>query len=450
MANIPQIQESKSAKFRNSDLALFTYGTVFFPRLFTYFGAPSPLNLAHLLVVPWTLCVILTNSRIKDKKQAGIIYELILALGIFLAVMITSALINNTGWVNIVAQFLLQSQPFMFLITIMGVSFSQTRLTRFRRWLLGFALFNLLLALAQSVLLPIGLYPRKGGTIADNTAGVFAGERGSAGNYVSCTASVYFALYFFKFKAVPLWIRLLILLASFYQVYISDSKQVFLALFVGWIALVITKFNDPAKLLMYTVLVAVCAVLFWWALYNFEFMTPYLNWIDRPELYGPNGEATQTKLAAFRLIPEYYSTPLNHLFGLGPGHTVTRLGGWMLKKYSGVLVPLGATLHPVSREVFDVVTEGWIAQESTIFFPLFTWAGMWGDVGIFGVMSYLYIAFIMWRRVCVDDLGKFLLLSTGVLGFFLTQMEEPGHMLTVTCLLALSWQDHRLGYGNSP
>lgn len=450
METTSQTQERKTNKISNSNLALFTFGTVFFPRLFTYFGAPSPLNFTHLLFVPISLFAVIATSHIRDKKQANIIHKFIFALGLFLAVMTMSALVNDAGWINLAAQFLLQSQPFIFLLTILGVSFSQTSLIRFRRWLLGFSLFNLVLALAQSILLPIGVYPRRGGTIADNTAGVFAGERGSAGNYVSCTVSVYFALYFFKFKAVPLWIRSFILFASFYQVYISDSKQVFLALFVGWAMLVMIKFNEPKKLLIYAVLVAICAGLFWWALYNFKFMTPYLNWISRPELYGADGEATRTKLAAFRLIPEYYHTPLNHLFGLGPGHTVSRLGGWMLKKYAGVLVPLGATLHPVSREVFDVVTEGWIAQESTIFFPLFTWAGMWGDIGIMGLAAYLYIASIIWRKVCVNDFGRFMLLSTGVLGFILTQMEEPGHMLTVTCLLALSWHDRRLGCEKEP
>ena len=145
-----------------------------------------------------------------------------------------------------------------------------------------------------------------------------------------------------------------------------------------------------------------------------------------------------------RIIPTYFHTPLNHFFGLGPGHTVTRLGGWMLKKYAPLLTPLGVTIHPASDEVFRIVSEGWIAQESTIFFPLFTWAGMWGDIGLVGLASYLYMGYVLWRRVCVDDFGKFMILSTAILGFILTQMEEPGHMLTVACLLALRWHDRQL------
>ncbi|MEO1296890.1 MAG: hypothetical protein AAFW75_13990 [Cyanobacteria bacterium J06636_16] len=431
-------------------MVLFTFATVFFPRLLSYFGAPSPINFGHLLTVPVTLCVVLATTRTKDRRQIYIVWEIITAILFFLAVMVASALVNNAGWVNIAAQFLLQSQPYLFLLTIIAVSFSEASCRQFRRWMLGFGCVNLVLALAQSVLIPMGLYPRRGGTVADNTAGVFASSSGSAGNYVSCTVSVYFALYLFRFKSVPLWIRIGVLIASLYQVYISDSKQVLLALFAGWVLLVLTKTKEPVKMILYGVLIFLCALLFWWALYRFEFMKPYLNWIDRPHIYGPEGVATQTKLAAFRIVPSHYHTPLNYLFGLGPGHTVTRLGGWMLKRYASLLIPLGATIHPSSQEVFRVVTDGWIAQESTIFFPLFTWAGIWGDIGFLGLASYLYLASIAWRKVCVDDFGKFMMLSTFVLGFILTQMEEPGHMLTVACLLGLSWHDRRLGCEKVP
>ena len=69
--------------------------------------------------------------------------------------------------------------------------------------------------------------------------------------------------------------------------------------------------------------------------------------------------------------------------------------------------------------------------------------GLWGDLGIVGIGAYLYLGFIAWQKVCVDDFGRFLLLSTASFGWILTQMEEPGHMLTVACLLALQWQTVR-------
>lgn len=441
--------KKNSKGISNSTLLLLTFATVFFPRMLTYFGIPSLVNFTHFLTVPATVCIVLFTSRVKNREQIAIAWELILAMAIFLAVMIVSALINDAGAINVFLQFMFQAEPYLFLLTAIAIPFSEKTFKRTRRWLLSFCLINLVLALVQSVLLPLGLYPRKGGTIADNTAGVFASLRGSAGNYVSCTVSVYFALYLFRIKSIPLWIRCATLLASIYQVYISDSKQVFLALAIGWILLILAKIKEPRKLLFYSTAIVLCLGLFWWALYRFQFMTPYLNWIDRPGLYGPGGEATLTKLAAFNIIPSHYHTPLNHFFGLGPGHTVTRLGGWMMKKYSSVLVPLGATIHPSADEVFQVVRDGWLAKQSTIFFPLFTWAGIWGDIGLIGVCSYLYLASVAWRRICTDDFGRFMLSSTAVLGLILTQMEEPGHMITIACLLALCWHGRHLNCDKS-
>ncbi|MEM0980320.1 MAG: hypothetical protein AAGH78_08605 [Cyanobacteria bacterium P01_H01_bin.58] len=358
--------------------------------------------------------------------------------------MLFSALVNGAGLVNVLLQLMLFGQPFFLLLAVIATPLSGERLRRFRKWVIGFAVFNLVLALAQSVLIPVGIYPRRGGTIADNIGGVFASGGGSAGNYVSCTVSIYYSAYALMFmKAVPLWLRIVGFLGAIYQTQVSDSKQVFLALMLGLIIVLIMRMRDPVKFLLCIIVTAVGIYGLLWIILNVEaeFLGPYRNWVDRAEIYGPEGEATLTKLAAFRLIPPYFDSFLNWLFGLGPGHTVTRLGGWMMPKYASMLKPVGATVHPVSREVFQVVTDGWIAQESTIFFPMFTWAGLWGDFGLVGLGSYVYLNYIVMKRVCVDDLGRFMIVSTAVFGFILTQMEEPGHTLTIAMILGLRWHE---------
>ncbi|MEM9808322.1 MAG: hypothetical protein AAF959_23915, partial [Cyanobacteria bacterium P01_D01_bin.56] len=95
---------------------------------------------------------------------------------------------------------------------------------------------------------------------------------------------------------------------------------------------------------------------------------------------------------------------------------------------------------PASLDAWAVIDSTFLPQESTVFFPMFTWAGIWGDGGLLGLGAYLYLCSVVWRRFCIDDFGKFLMLSTFSFGWILTQMEEPGHMLTVACLLALRWQ----------
>ena len=52
-----------------------------------------------------------------------------------------------------------QAEPFMFLAAMIAVPMGGEKLKKFQYWLLSFALFNLLLAIAQSILLPLGIYP---------------------------------------------------------------------------------------------------------------------------------------------------------------------------------------------------------------------------------------------------------------------------------------------------
>ncbi|MEO0355542.1 MAG: hypothetical protein AAF268_12025 [Cyanobacteria bacterium P01_A01_bin.3] len=309
-----------------------------------------------------------------------------------------------------------------------------------KKWLLGFCAINLILALMQSVLIPVGIYPRRGGTIADGIGGVFGGGGGSAANYISSTISIYAALYFLTLRSrIPVWLKLILVIASVYQTQVSDSKQVFLALGLSVLVMISSKIKEPRRLFKYAIIVCPILVGIFWAYNNLdlEIFNAYRNWISREGIFSIDGEGVQTKLAAFPIVGSYFSSPLHWLFGIGPGHSVSRLGGWMLEKYSSLLLPLGATIHPASSEVFNVVRDGWIAQQSTVFFPLFTWAGIWGDFGFLGLGVYVYLGVIVFQKLCKTDLAKFYLISTAIFGLILTQMEEPGHTLTIAYLIGL-------------
>jgi hypothetical protein len=436
---------------RNSTLLLIGFATVFFPRLLTYFGAPSLLNFVHFIVVSATSYIVVTTTRIKNNRQIEIVWQLIFAGGVLLFGTVASGIINNAGIINIVLQFMFNAEPFMFLIAMISIPLLGENLVRFRQWIERFCLFNLILAIAQSILLPIGLYPATGQLITDNTAGVFAAAGGSAGNYVSATVSIYFAIYYYNnCKHVPHWWRISVLIGAVYQTYISDSKQIFVAMFLGWLLVVLTKVENPFKILLYLIPILSIAALFFGALMytDWEFLDAYRNFTTaRTGLYGAEGEATVLKTAAFRIVPSYYTTPLNYIFGLGPGHSASRLAGWFLRdpNLTKMILPLGATIHPVTEVFWQLISSpsGWLARDSTMWFPMFTWVGIWGDLGLFGLGAYLYLSAVVWFKTFVDDFGKFLLMSTAVLGFILTQMEEPGQMLTVTCFLGLRWHEER-------
>lgn len=77
-----------------------------------------------------------------------------------------------------------------------------------------------------------------------------------------------------------------------------------------------------------------------------------------------------------------------------------------------------------------------------MFSPLFGWAGIWGNLGFLGLAAYLYLSFLVWRKLCLDDFSKFLLLSVFAFGLIFSQMEEPGYMLFVATIIGLQWQEN--------
>lgn len=433
----------KQSYIQNSNLILFAFSTAFFSRIFcSITRAPSVLNHLHFVTVPFAVAVVLTTTHLKDQKQISIARTLLSGLLIMFGVMTASALLNNAGTINVVFDFLVLGEPFMLLLAIVSIPLPLASFKRFRNWIIGSSFTNLALAFIQRPLLASGRISAGGLDATDGMAGVFFGA--GAGNYVSTTISLYFALYYLiRVKTVPIWLRLATLFAALCQLQLSDSKQVLFAFIIGWFLLALANFKDVRKIITYLITIAVVITAFYWCIQNLEAFAAFKNYVEKQGIYGPDGAATQIKTAAFRIIPSYYQSPLNWLLGLGPGHTVGRLGGWLIKENWGILGPLGATVHPASADVWNAVWNSWIAQESTMFSPFFGWAGIWGDLGFLGIGAYLYLSFLVWRYLCLDNFSKFILLSVFVFGLIFTQMEEPGFMLFTAAFIGIRWHEER-------
>ncbi len=434
-----QARKKQQAILSNSAIILLAFSSAFFSRLVDTAGAPSVINFVHFATVPFALVVALTYGGAISRLQGKITRALMVGLWLFLITVLISAFINGAGVVNAVLSFLILSEPFILIASMIAVSFSYKNLERLKKWILAFTVSNLALAYLQWPLLLAGLIPTNGMGPSDAVQGVF--YISGAGNYVSVSVSLLFGLYFFSQKGLPLIIRYGLLIGALGQIVISDSKQVLIASILSAILLALINLKDPLKAIRYIIAITLFVWAFLWSVQNLEAMRAYNAWA-RPELYGPDGEFSQLKMAGFTMIPPYYSSPLNWLFGLGPGHTISRLGGWMLKKYWTLLAPLGATKHPVTEEIWNYWLDSGL--DSTFFSPLFTWSGIWGDLGMVGLITYAYMGYLVWRYLCHSALSQFCMLNVLILGFVFTQVEEPGFMLSVSILIGLQWHQERL------
>jgi hypothetical protein len=426
-----------------SYLLLIAFSMAFFSRFLEFLGAPALINFVHLAAVPVACGIAIAYAKNLQRAQRNTCYSLLLGLLLFTAIDLASAVFNNAGLINVFFDTFLLVEPFVLLAAIASLPITLRTLTRLRTWFEGFLLFHLLLIYIQKFLLN---YCAKPGD-CDNVQGVF--YHSGSGHVVGASVSATFAIYYFAIaKSRPLWVRSLVLIAGLGNIFTSDAKQVLLTLIVAFALIVLTK-RDPVKSAVYLIGFVLFMAVFLWAIQNIEALGAFSTWI-RPEIYGPEGEATKLKLSGIRITLSHFTTPFNWIIGLGPGHTIDRLGGWMLRDYSDLLDPLGATRTTIGQETWDYVASSWLAEGSSMFAPFWGWAAIWGDLGILGLIAYLFLGIVVWQKLCLDDVSRFLVFTAIIHGFIFTQLEEPAYMLSLAMVIGIRWHEQKLSQQNTP
>ena len=441
------IHNKESIKFPLSTLPIIALAIAFFPRLLNVAGFPNSINFIHLVIVPLITSVMIFKEKSLHRTQARTIRGLGLVLLLFFTSATVSAFLNEAGIINLIFGFLLLAEPFFLFLAIACIPITPGLTQNMEKWIIGFGLFHVAFAIFQKYVLlwDVCLCSPGGYGEGDAIKGVFL-DQGS-GHVVSASVAVSLGIYyFFAMRHQPIWIRLLVFLAGLLNIVLSQANQVAFVLMAAFAALSLIKMKDIIKAIFYIILSIFIYFLFVWAIANVPVLSSFNTWI-RPGLYGPDGEVTQLKLSGIRIILEHMENPLYWFFGLGPGHTAGRLGGWILREYSHLLLPLGATVHPIPSLIWAATGATWVGtQGSTFFSPFFGWAAIWGDFGLIGLSLYIYLYFILWQEFESDDLTHYLMLTIFVHGFIMTQMEEPGYMLYMFALLGLRWHRNKLRY----
>jgi len=423
---------------KNSTLLLLAFTTAFLSRVLHALGVPSLVNFLHLAAVPLACIVALCTNRSKDQCQIQISRSILLGLYFMLAVMTASALLNNTGIINVVFEFLLICEPFMLLVAIVSIPMSSVVIEHFLTWIFRFCIANDFLCCVQKFVWHLDA--TNGGY--DNMKGIFIGQ--GAGHYVGAGVALTFGIYYFlTTKNRTIIVRIAVLMFAISQVIISGRRQVFLSFILALVILTLINLKSFKKALIY--LSGTFGAIMFLYLLACTVFTSLRTWI-RADIVG---EAIHLKTASFRIITSYYYSPLNWWFGLGPANTVGRLGGWMFsptRGYWGLLEPLGATRTSIGDDVWEAIGASWLGDKSTFFSPMFSWVGIWGDLGFLGLGAYLYLCYLLWRYVCVDGISKYLLLTAFWFGCFFTWLEEPAYMLLLASFISLQWQRRNSQY----
>jgi hypothetical protein len=413
--SVSKINSSNSYVF----LLMVSLVSAFYPRILTAVGFPTIINFVHygLLFMLFMVMVFQVQTRFSVKLLAG--------LFLLFGSMFISAIYNQAGLINVFLDFLILSQPIMFIYLANNKRWSEKHLKTFRFVLLSFTTINAVFAYIQYIIL---------GLRTDAVKGVFL--QMGAGHHIAgaiALSSCVYAIY--RFKNQLLWYGFVI-----FQMMVTvfvDNKQSLVVFLISLLILTILNLHKFKKALFYLITLMIFVIVI--RLLALTIFPQLFHWANIDKIQ----EGLEAKLAVFSIIHSFHSSFMNVLFGLGPGHTVGRLAQ-ILPDYYSILSNLGATMSEITGYIWFIHETNWITNSrtgSSMWSLFFSWAGIWGDLGLVGVILYLFLWIFVYRKFCVDNYSKFLIITILVHGAVFQWMEEPAYMLFVSSLISLKFQE---------
>ena len=410
-----------------SNLTIIFIAVVFFPRILTAMGAPPLINFLHFPFALFLAGSIIPKIRTSTSKQFFV------GLFILFTTITASAAVNNAGFLNIILSFLLLAEPFLLIMLMTSNPILDESIEQVKSWLMIFSFVHIAIIYYQFFIVR--------SPDPDDVQGVFIGQ--GAGHHVGGAIALATAIYFFiTYPKLSLWIRTLVAIIFAADISFSDSKQVLVVFVLSFVIIVITKLKNLGEILKYlAITIVIICLTYWFA--QIAFSSSLSFWGKDDRIIRGLG----VKFSVFSIINSYYSSPLNWLFGVGPGHSIGRLA-WLIPDYQQYLQPLGITSYSaVTETIFSVNNTNPLTNKftgSSMFSLTFSWAGVWGDLGIVGLGVYLYLWLLVWKT-CPDTLSQLFLITILVHGAIFSWMEEPGYMLFMISLIGIQWQKAQIG-----
>jgi len=211
---------------------------------------------------------------------------------------------------------------------------------------------------------------------------------------------------------------------------ITGTLQAFLvAAVVGTSYLLTRKARWPVTSSIAVGTTVLLTVLFFWS----AFTPAGRNW------YGSEFFANKGQTATL-IVHEYRDLPHQVFFGLGPGMTATKVSWTGAPGSDNLTRSLSIEPGRVAEELLELERAKPPFRTSSLASPWSTWLGVWGDLGIFGVIAFA-LAWLALARSTLSGAGTqraglYLVLYLVLLGVLYNWLEEP--VLTIFLGLAIA------------
>jgi hypothetical protein len=402
-------------------------------RSFVAFGAPALVDFVH---IPLVLCAVAMSPRLIRASRAC--RRSCLWIGVLLVVSIASWLDSGGQLVRPFAEWILLAEPLLFGVALIAALLAlpePARLVHARR----LELTVILIAVAQLV---FGLAVLLRGGFGDHVQGTFiglgsgahiAGAVATVGAIAACARAFRDRQNRGRWLLLATALMLLTIAADAKQIIIAAIPAILLLILLGNI--VVRGSARAQRRARYGALVL--GVLFFASL--FVIYAPLRNGGQNYSVSGSNGKFLATEL----IVKAMSGRPETFLVGLGPGNTVGKLAtltGSGLKGASPVAF-LHLSQSEITAKVLALDNSNYVIASSSVWTGLSSALGLFGDLGLLGVLAYVMAWWALvrgvGRRQSTERAVVIALATFGaILAILMIWLEEPNFMLPLVALLA--------------
>jgi hypothetical protein len=397
---------------QSSKICLYFLFIIVSSRSLSYLGVPTIINFINF---PLVLIVFFIHIK-KIKNIDTTLFNLILLLSLLI---IFSGIMNSIGVLNVILQILLYITFFMYFITIISTEWDKNNILFFKKGLAGIFIINIIFSYFQIFLQ---------GSIGDNVHGI-AINLGTAAHLNGAICLISFLFFMFYYISENKILSYILAFTNLPIIFYSDAKQILLVMAFTWITTLIFNFKFKGTYIKELLYLILGALIFYFVLTNDLIVVRDYN-----NLMIGFGH----KFDILELISEK-NTLFQMFFGMGPGQTISRLATESYLYYD-ILKSYGFTHSNFTNTLISIDIFNYRISGSSFFSMKFTIAGIFGDIGIFGLLSYMLILLRIYKVYCLSQIQKFILISFIYYGLTFTWLEEPIFMILYFSVLGFIWQ----------
>jgi len=403
-------------------LILYTVIFTIFTRLIGSLGLPRIFNHFHYILLILNIFYYIYILKKSDQSLSIIFFWLNICL-------IVSSLINNVSKYNFIIDFLILFQPLIIILILLGINFKEEEKKFIFKILILITILNSFFVYVQYFYL---------GLRNDDVHGIFidlgtAPHTAAGFNFIS-SLLVFFYSDMNNFKKT-------LLLAFFLSVIILTSTlTMFLSILITIGFMIIYKNKNFFKIVIYFSILFFGLIIILYLIKDTEI---YKIRFSPEKFLIPYLDALVYKYKIFFFLNENFLDIKNLLFGLGPGHSISRLS-LMIPRYDYLL---DFTSTRMSEIVFNIQQLNYYSNLYTgsSFFSLFFFsAGIYGDLGIIGFLLY----YLFWFRLYLINknnvLNKLIIVNILVLSFIFQWLEEPAFICYLALILGVNFKKEKI------